>query len=89
MTTSPEQIVAWDRAEGAARAVAVFEQAFGAAPDGVWSAPGRVNVIGEHTDYNGGTCLPMALPHRTYVAFRTRTDDGAVVPCIILGPPRI
>ena len=75
MTTSPEQIVAWDRAEGAARAVAVFERAFGTAPDGVWSAPGRVNVIGEHTDYNCGTCLPMALPHRTYVAFRTRTDD--------------
>jgi len=76
MTTSPEQIVAWDRAEGAARAVAVFERAFGTAPDGVWSAPGRVNLIGEHTDYNGGTCLPMALPHRTYVAFRTRTDDA-------------
>jgi len=75
MTTSPEQIVAWDRSEGAARAVAAFEQAFGAAPDGVWSAPGRVNVIGEHTDYNGGTCLPMALPHRTYLALRHRTDD--------------
>ncbi|WP_372594999.1 galactokinase [Actinotalea sp.] len=75
MTTTPEQIVAWDRSEGAARATAAFERAFGTAPDGVWSAPGRVNVIGEHTDYNGGTCLPMALPHRTYVAFRRRADD--------------
>ena len=75
MTASPEQIVAWDRNEGAARASAAFERAYGTAPDGVWSAPGRVNVIGEHTDYNGGTCLPMALPHRTYVAFRHREDD--------------
>ena len=75
MTTAPEQIVAWTRAEGAARAAAAFERAFGDPPDGVWSAPGRVNVIGEHTDYNGGTCLPMALPHRTYVALRHREDE--------------
>ncbi len=75
MTSSPEQIVAWERADGAARATAAFARAFDGAPDGVWSAPGRVNVIGEHTDYNGGTCLPMALPHRTYVAFRHRADD--------------
>jgi UDPglucose--hexose-1-phosphate uridylyltransferase len=40
----------------------------------VYAAPGRVNVIGEHTDYNGGLCLPIALPHRTYVALRPRTD---------------
>lgn len=40
-----------------------FTEAFGRRPDGVWAAPGRVNVIGEHTDYNDGFVLPMALPH--------------------------
>ena len=48
---------------------------FGRAPDGVWAAPGRVNLIGEHTDYNAGFCLPVALAHRTTVAAARRTDD--------------
>ena len=43
-----------------------------------WAAPGRVNLIGEHTDYNGGLCLPIALPHRTYVALAPRDDDRAL-----------
>jgi galactokinase len=51
-----------------------FEQVFGQAPEGVWSAPGRVNLIGEHTDYNGGLCLPIALPERTYAAASRRDD---------------
>jgi galactokinase len=54
-----------------------YRRAFGTEPDGVWSAPGRVNLIGEHTDYNGGPCLPLALPYRTVVA-AGRTDDGAL-----------
>ncbi len=53
-----------------------FETAFGRAPEGVWSAPGRVNLIGEHTDYNGGLCLPIALPRRTYAAVARRDDDN-------------
>jgi len=54
-----------------------FAARFGAEPAGVWAAPGRVNVIGEHTDYNGGFVLPMALPHTTRAAVAPRTD-GAV-----------
>ncbi|WP_319946697.1 galactokinase family protein, partial [Cellulosimicrobium cellulans] len=65
--------------DGAARARAVLAEAFGADETGeevrVWAAPGRVNLIGEHTDYNAGLCLPVALPHRTYVALRPRTDS--------------
>lgn len=46
---------------------ALFREYF-AEPAGVWSAPGRVNLIGEHVDYAGGICLPFALSQRTYVA---------------------
>ncbi|WP_404389243.1 galactokinase [Humibacillus xanthopallidus] len=62
-------------AEVVAAVTAAFERTFGAAPDGVWSAPGRVNLIGEHTDYNGGLCLPIALPQRTFAAVSRRDDD--------------
>jgi galactokinase len=43
-------------------------------PAGVWSAPGRVNLIGEHTDYNDGFVLPFAIEARTFVAARVRSD---------------
>jgi galactokinase len=46
---------------------ATFSTVFGRKPTLVWSAPGRVNLIGEHTDYNEGFVLPFALPHRTAV----------------------
>lgn len=58
-----------------ARLRADFQERWEGAPDGVWAAPGRVNLIGEHVDYNAGLCLPMALPHRTYAAVRVRGDD--------------
>jgi galactokinase len=49
-----------------------FRQTFHGEPDIVGSAPGRVNLIGEHTDYNGGQVLPIAIDRRTYVALRAR-----------------
>ncbi|MFT4260726.1 galactokinase [Microbacterium sp.] len=43
-------------------------------PEGLWSAPGRVNLIGEHTDYNDGFVLPFAIGHRTVAAVGPRSD---------------
>ena len=70
-----ELIRPWTEEEGAQAAREMFARTFDSEHDGVWSAPGRVNLIGEHTDYNGGLCLPIALPHRTYVALRSRPDS--------------
>ncbi|TFV87496.1 galactokinase [Blastococcus sp. CT_GayMR20] len=61
-------------AEAAPIAAEAFTDRFGTAPEGVWAAPGRVNVIGEHTDYNDGFVLPVALPHTTRAAVARRTD---------------
>ena len=51
-----------------------FVELYAAAPEGVWSAPGRVNLIGEHTDYNDGFVMPFALPHTAVAAVSRRTD---------------
>lgn len=56
------------------RTRAAFESAFGAAPALVVQAPGRVNLIGEHTDYNGGFVLPCAIDYRTVIAALPRAD---------------
>jgi galactokinase len=56
-----------------------FADLHGRQPFGVFAAPGRVNLIGEHVDYNGGLCLPMALPHATYAAVAPRDDDTVTV----------
>ncbi|MFT4041786.1 MAG: galactokinase [Gordonia sp. (in: high G+C Gram-positive bacteria)] len=52
-----------------------FVAHYGEVPDGVWFAPGRVNILGEHTDYNDGYVLPIALQQGTWVAVRRRDDD--------------
>ncbi|MFF9852692.1 galactokinase [Streptomyces litmocidini] len=54
-----------------------FQALYGTAPDGLWAAPGRVNLIGEYTDFNDGFVLPLALPHTT-VAAVSRRDDGVL-----------
>src|ERR1051326_5965345 len=51
-----------------------FAAVFGRAPDVVADAPGRVNLIGEHTDYNGGPVLPTAIPQRASAAVGRRDD---------------
>ena len=61
--------------DAARSAQEAFAETFGGPPEGVWAAPGRVNVIGEHTDYNGGFVLPIALTHTTRAAV-ARRDDG-------------
>ena len=55
-----------------------FRQEFGRSPEGAWHAPGRVNIIGEHTDYNDGFVLPLALGTGVTVC-GTRRRDGRLV----------
>jgi len=52
-----------------------FAERFGRPPEGVWAAPARVNLIGEHTDYNDGFVLPVAIDRRVTVAAARRADD--------------
>jgi galactokinase len=61
----------------AEQTAAGFEKVFGYAPTGVWQSPGRVNLIGEHTDYNLGFVLPIAINRATCAAVALR-NDGVV-----------
>ena len=59
--------------------VSLFSRRFGGPPAGVVRAPGRINIIGEHTDYNDGFVLPMAIDRAIYLAFRKRDDRRVVL----------
>lgn len=65
-TRTPEQL--------AADAINLFKATFNGTPSGVWGAPGRVNVIGDHVDYAGGVSIPFALQQLTAVAMSPRRD---------------
>ncbi len=56
------------------RAEAAFRELTGRAPAGSWAAPGRVNLIGEHTDYNDGFVMPMAIDRQVVVSAGPRDD---------------
>ena len=73
MTTAPQP----SSPPSATTLVGAFEELSGRPPDGVWSSPGRVNLIGEHTDYNDGFALPFAIAARVWAAVATR-DDGVL-----------
>jgi galactokinase len=61
------------------RARAAFREAYGYPPAAVAVAPGRMNLIGEHTDYNQGFVLPAAINRHVGIALRARSDDRVVV----------
>ncbi|MCX4448694.1 galactokinase [Streptomyces sp. NPDC087866] len=60
--------------EDHAELTASFTELYGSAPEGIWAAPGRVNLIGEYTDFNDGFVMPLALPHTARAAVSRRTD---------------
>ena len=90
-----------ERAADVHELVGAFEGLYARPPDGVWAAPGRVNVIGEHTDYNEGLVLPIAIDRQTLaavaprddaivrVASRQRQGDPVVRELSDLGPGRV
>lgn len=69
----------------AARAERTFVKAFDAAPRWIASAPGRVNLIGEHTDYNDGFVLPLAIEHRTAIAADLADDQTVTLHSVTTG----
>lgn len=77
MSETAGEAPAQARAHTPGNAAAGFREVYGAEPEGVWAAPGRVNLIGEHTDYNDGFVMPLALPH-TVLAAVSRRSDGVL-----------
>jgi galactokinase len=71
----PEQIASRLAADLDARHPTEAAAATALPPVAVHAAPGRVNLIGEHVDYNGGRCLPLTLPHACFVASAPRPGD--------------
>src|SRR5436309_11125454 len=79
---SADQGTATERAQ---RLREAFRREYGGEPEVVARAPGRVNLIGEHTDYNDGFVLPVAIDMDVLVAMRRRQDRSAKVFAVNLG----
>ena len=65
--------------------IKAFQEKFQSDPDWVTHSPGRVNIIGEHTDYNDGFVLPMTINYGIWVALRPRTDNLVRITALDMG----
>lgn len=65
--------------------IRAFHQEFGSNPLYITRSPGRVNIIGEHTDYNEGFVLPMAIDYHAWVALRPRADKRVIITALDKG----
>ena len=70
---------------GKDKVIQAFQDQFGGDPNWITFSPGRVNIIGEHTDYNEGFVLPMTIPFMTWVALRSRKDNQVRVTALDKG----
>ena len=82
MNQSPRDVV--EQAQRRTALVDAYADRWGHPPAGVWEAPGRVNLIGEHTDYNDGFVMPFALTRSAMLAAAHRDDDRVVVTSVDL-----
>jgi len=71
-----------------AAVVAAFRERYGESPSLLARAPGRVNLIGEHTDYNDGFVLPMAIDRAVWIALRPRADERVRIHSLDFGEER-
>ncbi|WP_062467026.1 galactokinase [Demequina maris] len=73
---APRWLEPWSLDEGADRARDLFAESFEGEPDTIVSAPGRLTIVGDHTDYSEGLTLATVTTHRTFVAARRREDQA-------------
>lgn len=69
------------------RVASEFRRIFGSEPNSFSRAPGRVNLIGEHTDYNDGFVLPMAIDRAVWIAWRSRKDGRVIAHALAMDGP--
>jgi galactokinase len=77
--SSPEPVSVTETLSTEARVLKAFRERFGEGAKLLARAPGRVNLLGEHTDYNDGFVLPMAIDRSAYIALRPRDDRKVVL----------